>query len=407
MESYQELLEWLYSQVSNYQRMGIEAYKPGFDNILKLCGILGNPQNRFKAVHVAGTNGKGSTSNMTASILKEAGCKTGLYTSPHLIHFTERIRVDGKECTPEFVYDFLTRVRAHFTPDFHPSFFELTTAMAFDYFARQKVDIAVIEVGLGGRLDSTNIITPEVSAITSISFDHTELLGDTLEKIAWEKAGIIKPNIPVVIGEEKSDIRKFLMDIAKERHSESIDATKIETNYPSDLQGVYQKQNIRTTLGIIQILRKKGFDISEENIKNGLLHVAQNMNFRGRWDILQKENPMIVCDTAHNEDGFRQLQKQFKTLKYEKLHIVIGFVRGKDLDHIFPLLPPDAMYYFVKPSIPRGLSPDDYEEKIRRYFKNYKKFHSVAEGLAEAKSSANQEDVIFIGGSNFVVSEIF
>jgi dihydrofolate synthase/folylpolyglutamate synthase len=407
LESYQESLEWLYSQVSNYQRVGIEAYKPGFDNILKLCEILDNPQNHFKSVHVAGTNGKGSTSNMTASVLKEAGYKTGLYTSPHLVNFTERIRVDGKECPPEFVQDFLTRVRVHFSLDFNPSFFELTTAMAFDYFARRNVDIAVIEVGLGGRLDSTNIITPEVSAITGISLDHTELLGDTLEKIAWEKAGIIKTGVPVVIREEKTDIKNILIQIAEERGSDFIDATKIKTGYQSDLQGIYQKKNIKSTLGIIQILRKKGFDISEESLKRGLLHVAENMNFRGRWEILQKENPMIVCDTAHNEDGFRQLQKQFKKLKYNQLHIVIGFVQGKNLDPIFTLLPPDAVYYFVKPSIPRGLSPDDYEEKIRRYFKKYKKINSVAEGFEQAKSSANQQDIIFIGGSNFVVSEVF
>ncbi len=407
MQTYQEILEWLYSQVSNYQNVGKSAYKPGFENILKLCEILGNPQTRFKSVHVAGTNGKGSTSNMTASILKEAGYKVGLFTSPHLKNFTERIRINGEECTPEFVYEFLLKIKEYFTPYFNPSFFELTTAMAFEYFAREKADIAVIEVGLGGRLDSTNIISPEVCAITGISMDHTDLLGDTLEKIAMEKAGIIKAGIPVVIGEENNEIKNLLIETSKERKADFLDATQIKETFPSDLTGLYQEQNKKTALGIIRILQQKGFKISTENIQEGFLHVKDNMNFRGRWDILQKENPMIVCDTAHNEDGFKQLSKQFKQLHYRRLHIVVGFVQGKDLDKIFPLLPEDAVYYFVKPQIERGLHPDRYEGKIRKYFKNYRKFDAVKEGLTEAKKEALPEDVIFVGGSNFVVAEIF
>ncbi len=407
MQTYQEILEWLYSQVSNYQNVGRSAYKPGFENILKLCEILGNPQTWFKSVHVAGTNGKGSTSNITASILKEAGYKVGLFTSPHLKNFTERIRVNGEECTPKFIHEFLVKIKSYFTQDFNPSFFELTTSMAFEYFARQKVDIAVIEVGLGGRLDSTNIIEPEVCAITSISMDHMDLLGDTLEKIAREKAGIIKTGIPVVIGEEKPEIKNLLMEVAKERKSDFLDATLIKEVYPSDLIGMYQEQNKKTVLGIVRILREKGFRISEENIKEGFLHVKDNMNFHGRWDILQKEKPMIVCDTAHNEDGFKQLSEQFNSLHYQKLHIVIGFVKGKDLDKIFPLLPKDAMYYFVKPQIERGLHPDEYEGKVKQYFKNYRKFDSVEKGFITAKEEALPEDVVFVGGSNFVVAEIF
>ncbi|MDR1877855.1 MAG: bifunctional folylpolyglutamate synthase/dihydrofolate synthase [Flavobacteriaceae bacterium] len=407
MQTYQEILEWLYSQVSNYQNVGSSAYKPGFKNILQLCHILNNPQKKFKSVHIAGTNGKGSTSNMTASILKSAGYKVGLFTSPHLKNFTERIRVNGEECPPDFVHDFLVKIKSHFTEEFNPSFFELTTAMAFEYFARQKVDIAVIEVGLGGRLDSTNSISPEVCAITSVSMDHTDLLGDTLEKIAMEKAGIIKSGVPVVIGEEKPNIKTLLIDVAKSRNAEYVDATRIQVTYPSDLIGVYQEQNKKTTLGIIRVLQDKGFNISENNITDGFLHVQKNMNFRGRWDILQKEKPMIVCDTAHNEDGFRQLSQQFKKLQYDKLRIVIGFVKGKDLDKILPLLPEDAVYYFVKPNIPRGLHPNQYEDKIKLFFKDYQTFDTAEEGFKTAKKEALKDDVIFVGGSNFVVAEFF
>lgn len=407
MTSYEEILEWLYSQVSNYQNVGKSAYKPGFENILKLCNILGNPQKKFKSIHVAGTNGKGSVSNMTASILKECGYKVGLYTSPHLKNFTERIRVNGEECSQKFVYHFLTEIQSYFSKDFNPSFFELTTAMSFAYFAEQKVDIAVIEVGLGGRLDSTNIITPEVCAITSISMDHTDLLGDTLEKIAWEKAGIIKQGIPVVIGENKENIKNFLINLAKERGSEYLDATQIQNTYDSDLTGIYQNQNIKTTLGIIQILQQKGYNIGNSEIEEGLLHVNKNMNFRGRWEILQEKYPMIVCDTAHNEDGFVQLSRQFKKLTYTHLRIVIGFVKGKDLDKILPILPANAIYYFVKPSVPRGVNPEQYEDKIKKYFTDYKLFNSVTEGFTRAKSDSEKGDILFVGGSNFVVSEIF
>ncbi|MXO34505.1 bifunctional folylpolyglutamate synthase/dihydrofolate synthase [Apibacter sp. B3889] len=407
MQTYEEILEWLYTQVSNYQNVGNSAYKPGFENIMKMSEILGNPHRKFKSIHIAGTNGKGSVSNMTASILKEAGYKVGLFTSPHLKNFTERIRVDGKECPAEFVYNFLINIRDHFTKHFNPSFFELTTAMAFSYFAKEKVDIAVIEVGLGGRLDSTNIITPEVCAITSISMDHVDLLGDTLEKIATEKAGIIKPGIPVVIGEDKEEVKKLLIHIAQERNAEYIDATKNKVNYPSDLKGIYQEKNKKTVVSIIDVLNDKGFTISVDQVKKGLLHVKDSMKFRGRWEILQSENPVIICDTAHNEDGFKQLTEQFKRITYKKLRIVIGFVKGKDLDKIFPLLPIDALYYFVKPAIQRGLHPNEYTEKIDLYFKNYQKFDSVAEGFDAAKTQSDKEDLIFIGGSNFVVAEIF
>ncbi|MDR2122812.1 MAG: bifunctional folylpolyglutamate synthase/dihydrofolate synthase [Flavobacteriaceae bacterium] len=407
MESYQEILEWLYSQVSNYQDVGKKAYKPGFKNILQLCEIVGNPQKKFKSVHIAGTNGKGSTSNMIASVLKEAGYKVGLFTSPHLKNFTERIRINGEECPPEFIHDFLVKIKPFFTPDFNPSFFELTTTMAFEYFAREKVDIAVIEVGLGGRLDSTNILLPEVCAITSISKDHTDLLGNTLKKIAMEKAGIIKPGIPVVIGENKPGVKALLIRSALNQKAEYLDAAKIRKNYPSDLTGEYQKQNKKTALGVIRILQKKEFTISEENIERGFLHVKENMNFRGRWDILQKEKPVIICDTAHNEDGFRQLSRQFKRLNYNKLRIVIGFVLGKDLEKIFPLLPEAAVYYFVKPAVQRGLHPERYEDTIKKYFKNYQKFDTVEKGFEASKNDASEEDIIFVGGSNFVVSEIF
>jgi dihydrofolate synthase / folylpolyglutamate synthase len=407
MQTYEEILEWLYTQVSNYQKVGNSAYKPGFENILKLCEILGNPHTQFKSIHIAGTNGKGSVSNMTASILKKAGYKVGLFTSPHLKNFTERIRIDGKECSAEFVYNFLINIRDYFTKDFNPSFFELTTAMSFSYFAKEKVDIAVIEAGIGGRLDSTNIITPEVCAITSISKDHVDLLGDTLEKITMEKAGIIKPGIPIVIGEEKEEIKNLLIHVAQRRNSEYVDATKNKIKYPSDLKGIYQEKNKNTAISIIEVLKNKGFAVTLGQVKNGLLHVKDTMNFKGRWEILQKKNPMIICDTAHNEEGFKQLVEQFKLLKYKKIRIVIGFVKGKDLDKIFPLLPVDAIYYFVKPAIQRGIHPNEYSEKINIYFKTYQKFDSVKEGVEAAKTHSGKEDLIFIGGSNFVVSEIF
>lgn len=406
MQTYDEILEWLYSQVSNFQNIGQSAYKPGFDNILKLCEILDNPHKKIKTIHIAGTNGKGSTSNMVASILKEAGYSVGLFTSPHLKNFTERIRVNGEECENDYVFNFLTNIRTYFTKDFNPSFFELTTAMAFDYFTKKKVDIAVIEVGLGGRLDSTNIISPQVCAITSISLDHTELLGDTLEKIAWEKAGIIKTKIPVVIGEEKENIKNYLIDICKERNVPYIDATSINKEYISDITGIYQSQNKRTVLGIIHFLNEQGYSIKEEHIIDGFLNVKKNMHLRGRWDILQEKNPLILCDTAHNEEGFKKLTEQLSGMSFNELHMVLGFVKGKNLDHIFPLLPKNANYYFVKPSIARGLPPKEYEEKIKKFFTKYKILSSANEGLNYSKSIANKNDLIFIGGSNFIISEI-
>ncbi|TWP31440.1 bifunctional folylpolyglutamate synthase/dihydrofolate synthase [Apibacter muscae] len=406
MQTYDEILEWLYSQVSNFQNVGQSAYKPGFDNILKLCEILDNPHKKIKTIHIAGTNGKGSTSNMVASILKEAGYSVGLFTSPHLKNFTERIRVNGEECENDYVFNFLTNIRTYFTKDFNPSFFELTTAMAFDYFTKKKVDIAVIEVGLGGRLDSTNIISPQVCAITSISLDHTELLGDTLEKIAWEKAGIIKTKIPVVIGEEKENIKNYLIDICKERNAPYIDATSINKEYISDITGIYQSQNKRTVLGIIHFLNEQGCSIKEEHIKNGFLSVKKNMHLRGRWDILQEKNPLIICDTAHNEDGFKKVTDQLSKMSFNELHMVLGFVKGKNLDKVFPLLPENANYYFVKPSIARGLPPNEYEEKIKKFFSKYKILSSAHDGLNYSKSIANENDLIFIGGSNFIISEI-
>lgn len=406
MKNYQEAIQWLYSQIPNYQNVGKTAYKPGLDNIKHLCQQIGNPQEKFKSIHIAGTNGKGSTCNMLASVLLEAGYKVGLFTSPHLKNFTERIRVNGTECSEDYVFNFLQKIKTVINNDFVPSFFELTTAMAFDYFSLEKVDIAVIEVGLGGRLDSTNIIHPEVCAITSISFDHQDLLGDTLEKIAFEKAGIIKKNVPIVIGEEKENIKKYLIEQAKLKESPSIDATTIKSELKSDLQGIYQTQNIKTALGVISVLNNKGYILSKENIKQGLLNVQKNMNFHGRWEILQKENPMIVCDTGHNEDGFKMLQKQFNQLKYKNLHIVIGFVKGKDIHSILQYLPQNAKYYFVKPKIERGLNPEEYKGELAHNIKNFQIFNTVSEGLNEAKNSAIQGDIIFIGGSNFVVSEI-
>ncbi len=401
-QQYQDALDWLFQQLPNYQMVGKTAYKPGLENITQLCEFFGNPQEKIKTIHIAGTNGKGSTSNMLASVLQEAGYKTGLYNSPHLIDFTERIKINGENCDKEFVFQFIQKLKK-LPPVITPSFFEFTTVMAFDYFYRKKVDYAIIEVGLGGRLDSTNIITPLVSAITNVALDHQEILGETIEEIALEKAGIIKQNISVISGAENVTVKNIIKAKAAEQKAEFIDATKIETDLQSDLRGNYQLKNIKVTLGLISSLKDLGLEISETNIKNGLLNVQKNTNFIGRWYEFSKD-PLTICDTAHNQAGLEEVFAQLNAIRKVK-HIILGFVTDKKIEEVLQILPADSTFYFAKPAINRGRHPQDYEDLLKKSKINYKIFDKVHDAYVSAKQNVKKEEMIFIGGSNFVVGE--
>ncbi len=399
---YQEAIEWLFVQAPNYQIDGQKAYKPGLDNIRKLCDFFGNPQEKIKCIHIGGTNGKGSTSNMLASVLQKSGYRTGIYNSPHLIDFTERIKINGKNCDKEFVYHFIQKLK-NLPEDIRPSFFEFTTIMAFEYFYQQKVDVAIIEVGLGGRLDSTNIIQPLVSAITNVQLDHQNILGDTVEEIAVEKAGIIKPRIPIISGEENEAVKNIIKDKAYSENAPFVDATLLETDLLSDLKGNYQKKNIRVVSALIEELRKLDFIISEQNIEEGLLHVHQNTGFIGRWFEFS-QNPLTICDTAHNQAGLEYVFAQLNSIDKYK-HIVLGFVNDKKIDDVMKILPGNAAFYFAKPSIQRGRPPQEYEDLLKEAKISYKIFNSVQEAYLTAKENCRNEEMIFIGGSNFVVGE--
>ncbi|UJF30926.1 bifunctional folylpolyglutamate synthase/dihydrofolate synthase [Kaistella sp. 97-N-M2] len=401
-QQYQDALDWLFQQLPNYQMVGKTAYKPGLENITQLCEFFGNPQEKIKTIHIGGTNGKGSTSNMLASVLQEAGYKTGLYNSPHLIDFTERIKINGENCDKEFVFEFIQKLKK-LPPEITPSFFEFTTVMAFDYFFRKKVDYAIIEVGLGGRLDSTNIITPLVSAITNVALDHQEILGETIEKIALEKAGIIKQNISVISGAENLTVKNIIKAKAAEQKAEFIDATKIETDLQSDLRGNYQQKNIKVTLALISSLKDLGLEISETNIKNGLLNVQNNTNFIGRWYEFSKD-PLTICDTAHNQAGLEEVFSQLNAIPKFK-HIILGFVTDKKIEEVLQILPADSTFYFAKPAINRGRHPQDYEDLLKKSKINYKIFDKVHDAYVSAKQNVKKEEMIFIGGSNFVVGE--
>lgn len=399
---YQEAVDWLFVQMPNYQIDGQKAYKPGLDNIRKLCDFFGNPQDQIKTVHIGGTNGKGSTSNMLASVLQESGYKVGLYNSPHLIDFTERIKINGQNCDKEFVYGFIQKLK-HLPEDIRPSFFEFTTIMAFEYFYQQEVDIAIIEVGLGGRLDSTNIIRPLVSAITNVQLDHQNILGDTIEEIAREKAGIIKKDIAIISGDENPAVKAIIRQKASEVQAEFLDATAIKTDLTSDLKGNYQKKNIRVVLSLVKELRTMGFDISESHLQSGLLSVHKHTNFIGRWFEFSKE-PLTICDTGHNQAGLEEVFKQLNEYSQSK-HIILGFVNDKKIDDVIPMLPKHAHYYFVKPSVSRGRNPEDYEFLLKNSQLQYKIFSSVQSGYLSAKQNCKTEEMIFIGGSNFVVGD--
>ena len=406
--NYQNTISWMFQQLPMYQNKGKIAFRKDLTNSLKLSEHLGEPHKEFKSIHVAGTNGKGSTSHMLASVLQEAGYKVGLYTSPHLKDFRERIRINGSVIGKQFVIGFIKRNKAFLEAN-QLSFFEMTVGMAFDYFAQQSVDVAVIEVGLGGRLDSTNIIIPELSIITNIGFDHMQFLGDTLEKIAIEKAGIIKENTPVVIGETQTKTESVFKEKAKLTNSDIYFADQLVNEVlKSDLKGNYQKHNIITVAQSVKVLVESGFKISDLELKNGLLNVIKNTGLKGRWQILNK-SPKVICDTAHNKEGLTYVLKQLQTETFDKLHIIFGAVNDKDLDTVIPLFPKDAFYYFCKPDVPRGMYAEVLQKKFLEYSINSIKgdvFKSVKGALDKAKSKASKKDLIFVGGSTFVVAEI-
>ena len=404
--NYNETVNWMFKQLPMYQTQGASAYRKDLTNTILLANHLGNPESYLKCIHVAGTNGKGSTSHMLASILQEAGYRVGLYTSPHLKDFRERIKINGTEISEEFVTKFVHQHQTFFENN-NLSFFEMSVGLAFDYFREKQVDLAIIEVGMGGRLDSTNIINPLVSVITNIGLDHLQFLGNTLELIANEKAGIIKSNVPVVIGEYTSETRNVFQSKAQEHRSEIFFASdEIKEDYPSVLLGHYQIFNKKTVLRTVQVLQSIGeFKISEVHIKNGFLNVVKNTGLQGRWQQLQK-SPKVICDTAHNSDGLKIVMKQVLQQEYKHLHIVIGVVNDKELAAILPLFPTKATYYFCKPNIPRGLEAAILKE---RAFENNligEVYSSVSDAYLTAKRNATEEDFIFVGGSTFVVAEI-
>ncbi len=395
----------MYAQLPMYQRVGKTAFKKDLSNTLKLSEYLNNPNKNFKSIHVAGTNGKGSVSHMLASVLQEAGYKVGLYTSPHLKDFRERIKVNGQLISEEEVISFVTNSKS-FLEENKLSFFEMTVGLAFYYFSKQEVDIAVIEVGMGGRLDSTNIITPKVSVITNIGFDHTAFLGNTYAEIASEKAGIIKSNIPVVIGETVSETKEVFQKIASEKNARITFAELEEVSeYKSDLKGIYQQKNKKTAVCALKVLQKNGWHVSEEHIRNGLLNTVKNTGLQGRYQTL-RENPKVICDTAHNKEGLQLVLQQIQEESFEELHLVLGVVNDKDLQSILPLFPEKATYYFCKPDVPRGLEASVLATTAKEFGLKGTIFNSVNEAYASALEKASEKDLIYIGGSTFTVAEV-
>ncbi len=411
-----------------FSRIGTAAYKKDLTNTLTLCEYLGNPHQQFKSIHIAGTNGKGSVSHMLAAILQTAGYKTGLYTSPHLKDFRERIKVNGEMVTEQFVTDFTERIKSQIEK-IEPSFFEITVAMAFEYFTQQEVDIAVVEVGLGGRLDSTNVITPELSVITNIGWDHMNMLGDSLEKIAFEKTGIIKENVPVVIGEVLPETLPVFEKVAKEKSSPiSIASHKRQAvdwrwakhelivevseehhtdhkTYHLDLPGIYQVKNLLTILEVCSQLHMKGWRTDEETIHKALMHVKKLTGLHGRWEVLH-ESPLVVVDVAHNADGMKQLIQQVELIEHKNLHIIIGIVKDKDPEWVLELLPKSATYYFTRANIPRAMAEEELLKKALRYGLHGKTFSNVNTALYSASLNAAKDDMILVCGSIFLVGEI-
>lgn len=428
--NYQQTIEYLYAQLPMFSRIGAAAYKEDLHNTLALCKALDDPHKKFKSIHIAGTNGKGSTSHMLAAILQQAGYKTGLYTSPHLKDFRERIKVNGKMVSEEFVVEFVERTK-NISEQIRPSFFELTVAMAFEYFERQKVDIAVIETGLGGRLDSTNVITPVLSVITNIGYDHMDILGNTLEKIASEKAGIIKPNVPVVIGEYLPETKDIFADKAAEINApiyfaqdeylvSNINYTPrslccdvmniqhdITESFELDLNGLYQAKNLCTVLCAEGILMQQGFTIKNEDEKTALMNVKPLTGLHGRWDVIH-ENPTVILDVAHNEDGIKQLLQQLPVLHIETsaVHFVMGMVKDKDVSKVLSILPKNSRYYFSNAHITRAMPHEQLKEKAAAFGLHGESFDEVNIALHSAKISAAPGDIIIVCGSVFIVAEV-
>lgn len=404
--NYQETTAWMFNQLPLYQLQGATAYKKDLTNTILLTQYLGNPEKNLKFIHVAGTNGKGSTSHLLASVLQEAGYKVGLYTSPHLKDFRERIKINGIEISEDFVCEFIAKHKKFFeTNDL--SFFEMSVGLAFDYFKKEKIDIAIIEVGLGGRLDSTNIINPLISVITNIGKDHVQFLGNTLEAIASEKAGIIKNDVPVIIGEYTIETKPVFLAKANATLSQIYFASDtIDEDYPSDLKGNYQISNKKTALQTLRILNsQKEFEVSEAAIKAGFLNVVKNTGLQGRWQQLNSA-PKVICDTAHNKHGLEIVLNHLKTEQFDTLHFVFGVVNDKDLDEILPIFPKKAIYYFCKPNIPRGLDASILAQKALEFGLHGKVYNSVSEAYQNALQIATTADFIYIGGSTFVVGEI-
>ena len=451
--NYQQTLDYLFTQLPMFQRIGSAAYKNDLNNTIAICKLLGNPENKFKSIQIAGTNGKGSTSHLLASILQSAGYKVGLYTSPHLKDFRERIKMNGEMIPQQYVVDFIEIHKNNFE-QIRPSFFEMTVGLAFDYFAKQHIDIAIIEVGLGGRLDSTNVIIPELSIITNISFDHTALLGDTLPKIAIEKAGIIKPEIPVIIGETQEEIKNIFIEKAKQNNAPLVFADEIykavnvhhinkdklllsmdiekqtkssprsfseepvlslpkegkgdAMQYPNletELLGHYQQKNIPTVLCAVAILKNKKFTISETDIREGIKNVISQTGLLGRWQIISQK-PLVIADTGHNEAGIKEVLKQINKTPHDHLHFVLGMVNDKDISTILSLLPKEARYYFCRANIPRALKAEDLANQAKLFGLEGDIFDSVASALLGAQKKAKTHDLVFVGGSTFTVAEV-
>jgi dihydrofolate synthase/folylpolyglutamate synthase len=433
--NYNDTIQYLYTQLPMFTRDGASAFKKDLTNTLELCKRLDNPQNHFKSVHIAGTNGKGSTSHMLAAVLQTAGYKTGLYTSPHLKDFRERIRIDGQMISEQTVIDFVALHRTDFD-EIAPSFFEMTVALAFDVFANEKVDIAVIEVGLGGRLDSTNIITPLLSVITNIGWDHMNMLGDTLQLIASEKAGIIKPGIPIIVGELQPETAQVFIDKAKQEGSpiqfasekweiekvkgerqkvegyasellqiEVKNSQLITHNLLLDLTGTYQLKNVKTVLSAVYELRAQGFTITDDHITTALQQVKSLTGLHGRWEVLSTQ-PLTICDTGHNPDGIQEVIKNIAAVDYQQLHFVIGMVNDKDITKVLAMLPTNAIYYFCKPDIPRGLDAESLKLQAESFGLHGDAYPSVKAALKSAQSNAGNNDLVFVGGSTFVVAEV-
>jgi dihydrofolate synthase/folylpolyglutamate synthase len=404
--NYSQTLEYLYSQLPMFHRVGPAAYKPGLDNTWALLELVGNPHEGLKTVHVAGTNGKGSTSHMIASALQKAGYKTGLYTSPHLKDFRERIRINGVMIPEDEVVMFVERYHEAWQV-IQPSFFEITVAMCFWYFKREGVDIAVIETGLGGRLDSTNVIEPEVSVITNIGYDHMNLLGDTIEKIAAEKAGIIKPKTPVVIGVMRDEARAVMIQTALKHQSPMIDASLIPSAFVPDgaLKGLYQNENRASAFIALRTLAALGWRVNEQHIAEGFERVVEQTGLLGRWQKL-KEQPLVIADVAHNEDGIQAVLQQINQTPHKHLHFVLGMVGDKDVTRVLKLLPKQATYYFCKADIPRGLDAQELKKQAFEFHLIGENYVSVRHAYEAACAHASQDDLVFIGGSIFTVAEV-